>query len=314
MLLEDLPDDLLAVVAGAIRTPMMRNNAERLEKSKCGRAMLAWPVIHGNLLLSCRRWRRIIEALHMWPSLVESLSVSYPFRPQPHNEWQDYRQLSSLPEEFQDPRYDFKFLISSDIANKWYQFQGCFPLSSRWQLLPPYRQYAALLNHLIKVEARLFQQIHAAATGLEPLFVAIAKRLVESFPSRSPLEEAVGGGLRTPELEKYCCQEAGFYAVQWFIYDGWDHHGPGFTDALDILAGGWQAVNWQDTVVRENLQEAFEGHFCTSYRSAIGVWDAEDGDSADGSDDDATDEDEDEESAGEDGSDGDANSSGSAGD
>ena len=100
--------------------------------------------------------------------------------------------------------------------------------------------------------------------------------------------------------------------MRWLILlDGWDNHGSAFTDALDMLAGGWKAVGWGDTVIREILHEALEDHFSRGFASTMGEdfeFDAEeddseeaDGEEADGEEDDGEDDGEEEDGEEDDG-------------
>jgi len=256
----NLPDELLAVVAGKLELREQRLRISEPEEPDVLYRDVLCPINHGQLLLSCSRWSHVIRELTLWSSLVEELSAVVALTPRRRADWCMYEAFARLPDEWRDPRYEFSLLTEDCL---------CFPASPRWALFRAQQQYATLLNYHFKVEARLASQIQHAATGLDQYFVRAARRLATQFPTTAM--EQIVGGLRMPEIEAWCRNEAVYHAVRWLIMDGWDNHGPAFTDALDMLAGGWNAVSWGDTVIREILHEAFEDRFRFGFATCIGM-------------------------------------------
>jgi len=271
MNLLDLPDELLAAIVCKIG---LQSRGIRIARSSNYAAShnrfadVASPLVYSRVLLVCHRWLHLIRYLPVWPGLVEELSAALPFEPHVEGCKEVYEQLATLPEEWCDPRFDFAPLASSD-----FRLHGAgdssFPLCYRWPGLSPQQQYASLINYHLKIEARFDAQIEAATSGLEQYFANTAETLARAIP-RTRIE-VMAGIPRTPEVIRWCRHEAVFYAVRWLILlDGWDNHGPAFTDALDMLTGGWKAVDWGDTVIREILHEAFEDHFRRGFASTMG--------------------------------------------
>ena len=259
-LLLNLPDELLALVASKLELRTQYLRISHPDKPNILYRDVLSPINHGPLLLSCSRWLHVIRELTQWSGLVEELSAVLAVTPRRRADWHMYEAFAQLPDEWRDPRYEFSLLTEDCL---------CFPASPRWPLLRAQQQYAALLNYHLKVEARLASQIRDAATGLDQYFVDAARRLAREFPTTAM--EQIVGGLRTPEMEAWCRNEAVRHAVRWLIMDGWDNHGSAFTDALDMLAGGWKVVNWGDTVIREILHEAFEDRFRSGFATCIGL-------------------------------------------